>query len=64
MGFKEFAYNKNIKSIVLPETITTICEKAFFECENLIDIFIPDSVEFIGKETFGYCKRLKNIVKY
>ena len=60
--FKEFAYNNKIKSIILPETITTICDKAFFECENLADIFIPDSVVSIGKEAYAYCKKLKNII--
>ena len=40
----------------------SICDKAFFRCENLSEIIIPESVTSIGIRAFEACKTLKEIV--
>ncbi len=52
--------------VVVPSTIegypvTSIGEKAFYECRNLISIAIPDSVTSIGTWAFFGCQSLTNI---
>lgn len=39
--------------VFMPQTITSIGEGAFFECENLNSFVIPDSVENIGTGALG-----------
>ncbi len=48
-------------SVVIPQGVTYIEEKAFFECERITDITIPDTVTAIGDEAFAYCHGLKRI---
>jgi hypothetical protein len=56
-----FYYSYN-KSIIIPDSIESIEDYAFYYCENLESIIIPDSVESIGYEAFAWCKCLKSIV--
>ena len=46
-----FRYNKNISSVQIPDSVTSIGRYAFSEC-SLSIIFIPDSVTEIGKDAF------------
>jgi hypothetical protein len=41
--------------------VTSIGEKAFYECSNWRCITIPESVTSIGKEAFYNCSELRNI---
>lgn len=43
-----FAYTK-IKSITLPDTLTSICDYAFEMCKQLVAITIPCTVKMVGK---------------
>ena len=43
------------------DSVTEICNKAFYNCECLERIEIPDSVEKIGDYAFSGCKSLKSI---
>ena len=54
IGDYAFSSRRNIESITLPEGLISICNKAFFECDNLTEIEIPDSVELIGEFALGY----------
>ena len=57
------AYNDlGIKTIILPNTITSIGEKAFICCTELESINIPESVTSIGDLAFWGCKSLRSIV--
>ena len=50
-----------IESILLPSTVTSIGDHAFYGCESLESITIPKSVTTIGLSAFSGCKSLKII---
>ena len=52
---------KNLKSIVIPDTVTKIGEAAFDGCYNLEKVTLPTSLETLGKEAFANCLSLKEI---
>ena len=52
----------NLINVMLPETITTIGEGAFFKCSNLINMKIPKSVDKIERSAFMDCSGLTSIV--
>ncbi len=58
---RAFSCNKDLKSIDIPEGVTSIGKKAFQECEKLLSINIPDSVVSIGVQAFNKCKSLKSL---
>lgn len=41
--------------------VTTIAQKAFYQCVNLEEVEIPDSITDIGYAAFATCKKLKKI---
>ena len=55
------AYRADDESYNVPGTVTSIGDKAFFECKSLTSINIPDSVTSIGKSAFYRCKSLTSI---
>ena len=55
------AYRADDESYNVPGTVTSIGDKAFYECESLTNINIPDSVTSIGKSAFYRCKSLTSI---
>ena len=57
-GYQECA---NLKSIKLPQNITTIGNAAFRECKNLTTINIPDGCWFISGYAFAGCENLQTI---
>ena len=54
--------NQNIKSYVIPSSVTSIGDSAFYGCRSLSEIVIPSSVTSIGKGAFSYCRSLSEIV--
>ena len=60
IGRAAFAGYNNVDVIVIPPTITTIEDYAFFR-SSVVSIEIPSSVTFIGNRVFGWCKNLKNL---
>ena len=58
-----FAYCKNLKTIKLPSTITSIGDEAFYNCQSLTNIEGLDkcNLKSIGSAAFSNCKELENL---
>ena len=52
---------QNIKSYVIPSSVTSIGDHAFWNCRSLSKIVIPSSVTSIGKGAFYNCKFPDNL---
>lgn len=50
-----------VTSVVIPEDMTSIGNKAFYECFLLTSITIPNSVTSIGDDAFHNCSSLNSI---
>ena len=53
--------NKSINSVNIPDSVTSVGDKAFYNCSSLQAIVIPDSVTSIGNEAFISCDSLQSI---
>ncbi|MBO5866576.1 MAG: leucine-rich repeat protein, partial [Clostridia bacterium] len=53
-----FAGNNDVSSVVLPTTVQTIGDHAFYNCEYLENINLNSNVKNIGSFAFSGCKRL------
>ncbi|MBQ6346291.1 MAG: leucine-rich repeat domain-containing protein, partial [Clostridia bacterium] len=47
--------------VVIPNSVTVIGEKAFYECDSLTSVSIPDSVTSIGEDAFYRCSSLISV---
>ena len=54
--------NKNVKSYVIPSSVTSIGDSAFGHCRSLSEIVIPSSVISVGYGAFSFCSSLSEIV--
>ena len=54
IGNKRTAYT-------IPDSVTTLGDCAFYECESLKSVTIPDSVTTIGSSAFSSCDSLKSV---
>ena len=54
--------NQNIESYVIPSSVTSIGDRAFYGCSSLSEIVIPSSVTSIGDRAFYGCNSLSEIV--
>lgn len=64
VGSSAFAYNpnvKNIKSITIPKSVTSLACAAFSGCAGLTAITIPESVSAIGGNLFQGCTALSTV---
>ena len=53
--------NQNIESYVIPSSVTSIGDRAFWNCRSLSEIVIPSSVTSIGDSAFYKCKFPDNL---
>lgn len=53
--------DSSLKSITIPNSVTTIGEEAFENCDSLTSITIPNSVTTIGNSAFSNCDSLTSI---
>lgn len=52
-------YKGSSAFVVLPFEVTSICDNAFKDCENLKEVILPNSIKTIGINAFKNCKNLK-----
>lgn len=54
-----FFYNMaNIKSVVIPKSVTSIGQQAFYFCTGLTSVIIPNGVDSIRENAFAFCYSL------
>ena len=53
-----YLYNKLYVSIIFPDSVTSIGEYAFYDCNGLRSVVIPDGVTSIESSTFFGCTKL------
>ena len=63
IGRAAFAGYQNVQHIIIPNTVTTIEEYAFFRT-SVVTVTVPQSVRSIGKRAFGHCPKLKSLNLY
>ena len=56
-GFEEH----KLRSVTIPDSVTSIGERAFIYCNNLTSVVIGDSVETLGAYAFADCDQLSEI---
>ena len=61
IGPSAFAGNPFVKTVEIPNGVTTISRWAFYYCTSLQKVVIPQSVTFIGEEAFRICRMLEEI---
>jgi len=57
-----FRGHRTLKTIVLPEGVTRIGDRAFYECSSLTKITMPGRMQHIGDQAFCGCECLTGIV--
>ena len=60
-AFKESNNNYHLASVVIPNTVTSIGDKAFYFCRNLYSVTIGSNVTSIGEYAFYYCTALPTV---
>lgn len=53
--------NTAVESIVLPNSLDSICPNAFYGCGNLKSINIIDNIKYVGDAAFSNCVALSSI---
>lgn len=63
-AFDNNYYNNlvNLTSIVIPSSVTSIGNGAFYNCSGLKKLTIPESVTSIGDSAFYNCSNLTNVI--
>lgn len=60
IGYGNFAYLKNLKTVSLPSSLTEITYSAF-EGSGIEEIYLPNSITTIRNNAFCFCSNLKKI---
>ena len=60
-AFKNNDLTDRMTSIILPESVQSIGEYAFYPCFSLRNIIIPDNVTSIGMSAFGSCQAATSV---
>lgn len=60
IGNRAFA-NSPIIAVVLPQTIKSLGNCAFIECDSLATLYLPDSISEIGDSTIRDCSYIRSV---
>lgn len=52
---------EKIRSLIIPEGVTSICDRAFKNCISIESVTIPESVSVIGSDAFSNCNNLRDV---
>ena len=58
----QYTIGKPAIKFIIPDSVTSIGDRAFYNCSSLTSITIPDSVTSIGNEAFYNCSSLMSII--
>ena len=61
IGDGAFSTSKNLKTVKLSSSVTSIEPYAFFDCSALTSVAIPEGVKTIGSMAFNGCDSLKTV---
>ena len=61
IGSNAFNYS-DLTSVTIPNSVTSIEDEAFCDCDKLVTLSIPSSVKHIGEGAFSSCSALTSIV--
>lgn len=64
IGKSAFAENTKIKSVQIPDTITTIRKEAFYKCKNLEQVDIYGDISVLERWEFAKCRDLEIVNFY
>lgn len=59
IGPHAFRFQRNMRVVIVSESVTHVKERAFEECSGLRLIYLPKSVETIDEDVFKGCELLK-----
>jgi hypothetical protein len=62
IGEKAFNDCRNLTSVTIPNSVTSIGDSAFFGCRSLASVTIGNGVTMIGKHAFANCSSIKTII--
>ena len=58
---KLYINNTLLTDLVIPDSVTSIGDYAFYDCSGLTSVTIPDSVTSIGEDAFYRCSGLMSV---
>lgn len=61
IGKKDFPNIKSLKSIIIPDGVSSIKDNAFEDCFDLVSVTLPEGVTSIGESAFEGCLDLESI---
>jgi len=60
-GADLYSDNKKVELLVIPDSVTTISEYAFYNCSSLVEVTFSDSVTSISRCAFSECENLESV---
>ena len=60
-GTTLLSYNGSDPSVTIPENVTKIASRAFYDCTGMKNVTIPDKVTAIGESAFDGCTSLTSV---
>ena len=62
MNYRIYYPYEMLTSVVIPDSVTSIGEDAFYNCSSLTSVVISDGVTSIGEYAFYNCSSLTSVV--